>query len=546
MNHQQQDISRRELLRMSALAGVGFAASGLSGCTPGGDGSGGGSVGTPAWDEEADFIVVGSGSGSIGALVAAEVGGAKVILLEKEAYVGGTTATSGFQCWMPGHHLQTPERLEKDKPELVLQYIRRADVYNKAPEDEVILDWLTNGPTVYEFMNKQMDLPMTNYVNNADYYDFPGWNIGRSLQLTMETEAYEGVPAYFADVLIPAMDKAGVDIRLSTEAIRLISDVEGAVTGVVAKSDNKEVQIKATNGVLLAAGPFDRNPDMVKAFLRGDLIGTNVALGCTGDGHRMGFEVGADFMGMSGVWGVPCYDTEGEGDIWDWSDWRAQANSIIVNRWGRRFMDEAGPYDSSNSSFWNMNTYFNGPSLNLPAFFIFDSTFVSYYKWPGGFDEQPKWVRSYDSLDALAQGEGIDQDGLFEQIQQFNSLAITGKDEQFNRGEKMWSSPVGLAGQFYGDVERPDLENRWLGPIETPPFHVAGMGAGSTSTSGGLRTDKHGQVLRNGQPIPGLYCTGCNAAPTTGSAYCGGGNANGPAFYHAVAAANHALNLGIY
>jgi succinate dehydrogenase/fumarate reductase flavoprotein subunit len=56
------------------------------------------------WEEgcEFDLIVVGSGAAGFSAALNAVIGGAKVLLIERTEYVGGTSATSAATCWVPG------------------------------------------------------------------------------------------------------------------------------------------------------------------------------------------------------------------------------------------------------------------------------------------------------------------------------------------------------------------------------------------------------------------------------------------------------------
>ena len=58
-----------------------------------------------AFDESYDFVIVGSGAASVpAALVAKSLGGSAVIL-EKQAFFGGSTAYSGGVVWIPNSPL---------------------------------------------------------------------------------------------------------------------------------------------------------------------------------------------------------------------------------------------------------------------------------------------------------------------------------------------------------------------------------------------------------------------------------------------------------
>ena len=60
---------------------------------------------TPGWDQTVDVVVVGSGAGAMTAALRAAHAGAKVLMVEKSPYYGGTSATSGGGLWIPDNHL---------------------------------------------------------------------------------------------------------------------------------------------------------------------------------------------------------------------------------------------------------------------------------------------------------------------------------------------------------------------------------------------------------------------------------------------------------
>ena len=54
-----------------------------------------------SWDEVFEVVVVGSGGGALTAALLASDGGASVLVIEKDEFVGGTTAVSGGDMWVP-------------------------------------------------------------------------------------------------------------------------------------------------------------------------------------------------------------------------------------------------------------------------------------------------------------------------------------------------------------------------------------------------------------------------------------------------------------
>ena len=80
------------------------------------------SSGVERWDVEADVVVLGTGASGLVAAIAAHDAGAKVVLLERAALVGGTTATSGGIAWVPNNPHQAQAGIE-DSREKALEYL---------------------------------------------------------------------------------------------------------------------------------------------------------------------------------------------------------------------------------------------------------------------------------------------------------------------------------------------------------------------------------------------------------------------------------------
>ena len=75
------------------------------------------------WNEECDVLVIGSGAAALSAAVTAAVEGADVLILEKEAVLGGTTGVSGGAIWVPNNRHLREAGLE-DCREDAISYIR--------------------------------------------------------------------------------------------------------------------------------------------------------------------------------------------------------------------------------------------------------------------------------------------------------------------------------------------------------------------------------------------------------------------------------------
>jgi 3-oxosteroid 1-dehydrogenase len=76
------------------------------------------------WDETTDVVVVGTGAAGLTAAIRAADAGARVIVLEKMAMVGGSTSVSAGVVWVPlNHHLA--EVGISDTREEALAYVRQ-------------------------------------------------------------------------------------------------------------------------------------------------------------------------------------------------------------------------------------------------------------------------------------------------------------------------------------------------------------------------------------------------------------------------------------
>lgn len=111
-------VSRRGFLRAS---GVGAVAAGTLGAVP--------FVASRAaaqgsWDQEVDVVVVGSGGAGFAAAITARQLGSDVLILEKGAYVGGTTLVSGGGMWIPNNTPMRELGIADDR-EQTLRYMAR-------------------------------------------------------------------------------------------------------------------------------------------------------------------------------------------------------------------------------------------------------------------------------------------------------------------------------------------------------------------------------------------------------------------------------------
>ncbi|WP_076999810.1 FAD-dependent oxidoreductase [Variovorax sp. KK3] len=130
--------------------------------------------------EEVDVIVVGSGAGGMAAAVAAKKLGLEVLVVEKEACYGGTTARSGGVLWIPNNPIST-FRPEPDTPEAARTYLRHeCGAHYDAARVEA---FLAQGPRMVDFFTRQTDVQLIPLPEYPDYHaESPGGRTaGRSI-----------------------------------------------------------------------------------------------------------------------------------------------------------------------------------------------------------------------------------------------------------------------------------------------------------------------------------------------------------------------------
>jgi len=205
---------------------------------------------------------------------------------------------------------------------------------------------------------------------------------------------------------------------------------------------------------------------------------------------------------------------------------RSLPHSIIVNKKGKRFVNEAANYNDMSKPFWIMDPN-TCAYANLPAWLIMDQQYFDKYAcmmiMPG--NPVPDYVYRADTVERLAANLGVDPAGLAATVERFNAYALNGSDLDFDRGKSAYDNA-------YGDpVNKP---NPNLGTIGKAPFYALQVFCGSIGTKGGPVTNENAQVMHvSGEPIPGLYASG-------GRAYWGGGGTIGPAMVFGYLAGRHA------
>lgn len=544
-------------------------------------------------DTTVDLLVIGSGAGGMTSALTAAARGMSTLVVEKASVYGGNTALSGGGIWIPNNPVLQQVGIVDERTSVV-EYLR--SITGGRATAERINAYVHYGPAVIRFLQQQSAHMQFLWARGySDYHsENPGGRSeGRSIEpcpielrrlgreaeylrrsdlaipgglwltqrefrdLTLFTRTWQGrrmlavagwrmlrtlvtrrpVAALGAALIARlrlALRDAGVPLWLNSPLGGLLTDSSGRVVGAQLDRDDGPHTIRATRGVVLAAGGFEYDPAMRERYLPagGRANRSAGAPSNTGDGIRAGQEVGADAELMDDAWWMPVFRRP-DGEPMCMVSERCIPRSVIVNRSGERFTNESAPYVNF------VHTELAG--AHDPIWFIMDGTAKNRYQFGGIMPGQPfpaDWyhagtVYKARTIPELCHAIGLPAETVLASINRFNDLARRGIDEDFGRGTSAYD-------RYYGDDS---LDNPVLDVIAEAPYYAVKVEPGDLGTKGGLRCDASSRVLRGDDSvIDGLYATGNCSAAVMGTDYAGPGATIGPAMVFGWIAAHAAQN----
>lgn len=449
-------------------------------------------AGTPSYD----VVVVGFGiAGGCAALEAARAG-ARVLLLERAAVHGGTSAMSGGHFYLGAGTAVQRATGHEDSVEDMYDYLVAV---SKEPEKDKIraycegsvehFDWLEALGFEFErsyYPEKAVIQPGTQglmFTGNEKVWPFkdaarPAPR-GHKVPVPGDTEGTKMV----MDLLRDRCEEAGVEVRYETGAIQLVTADDGsAVVGVAWRSFD-ETGFVLAGGVVVAAGGFVMNPDMVAEHT--PALGSKLfTLGSTYDdglGIRLGVSVGAELKHMDEPFiTAPVYPPS------------RLLTGVIVNAAGERFVAE--------DSYHSRTSQHVMEQPGSVAFLIVDSEHVEYPKFP-----LVPLIDGYETLAELETALDLPTGSVAATLASYNENAAAGVDPDFHKGAE------------------------WLAAQDVGPWAVFDLRLGNAMyagfTLGGIRVTVDGEAQRpDGSVIAGLYAAGACASNLAqdGKGYCSG------------------------
>jgi fumarate reductase flavoprotein subunit len=466
-----------------------------------------------------DVVVIGGGGGGLAAALEARALGRSVVLLEKNAKLGGSTAWSVGSVTASA----TPHQIAKgikDRPE---DHWRDMAAFNGALDNR--------------------DNPALRRVLADDMPDTFRWLLGHGIRFTgpmpepphQKPRMHNVLPNSRAFIrhLQTAARRAGVTIVTSARARALVTD-GGRVIAVDCETPRGRTMFAARGGVVLAAGDFTNDPDLKTQYMGAqEAKASGVNPTATGDGQKLAVALGARILNGDLALGPELRFVPPQRQNlllmlppWPWlaafMAWSLdhmppallrpfimsfvttalapspdlfEAGALLVNKKGERFCDERA-----------------APALDLPdqpggnAYILLDKRMAEMFTgWPHFISTAPGVAYAYladykrnrrdiytqaPTLNELSRMLDMPRGTLARSVEAYNKH--TGKRQPFGEGPYVALGPARAVFVHNEGGLAVDHEHRVLGANDAP---IAGLYAAGATGQGGLLLKGHGHHL---------------------------------------------------
>lgn len=554
--------------------------------------------GLPVLDTTVDLLVVGSGTGMAAALAAHEQG-LSVLIVEKSAYVGGSTARSGGALWLPAsqviagdgggdtaqraatyldavvdgtaprsrssafleHVDATVDLLRRTTPMRLFWAREYSDYHPERPGGTAAgrtcecrpLDTAVLGEHLSRLRPGVMEVKIPMPTTGADYrwlnlmsrvprkgIPLVAKRLGQGLGGLLLGRRYAAGGQALAAGLFAGVLRAGIPIWTETSLQRLVTGDGGQVTGAVVDQLGREVTVTARRGVVLAAGGFDHHMDMRWKF-QSESLRDHVSLGAesnTGDAIRLAQDLGAAIDLMDQSWWFPAVAALPNSDPKVMLAERSLPGSLIVDQTGARFVNEACDYMSFGQRLLERERAGN-PVESM--WIVFDQQYRNSYLFAAELFPRMAIPKQWYEAGIAHSADDVAELGRKIGVPAAPFAATVARfNEMADAGQDDdFERGRSAYDRYYGDLTNTPNPN--LRALDRGPFYAVKMVLSDLGTCGGLRADDHARVLReDGTAITGLYAIGNTAANAFGVRYPGAGATIAQGLVYGYIAAHHA------
>jgi len=457
-----------------------------------------------------DLIIVGGGGSGLAAAVSAAEHGSRVLVLEKQPELGGSSGIAVGSLTANRTRLQEKAGIQDTLEAHAEDAGRFAPGEIESRNNAELRRWfLSNSADTLHWL---MDLGLNFYGPNPE----PPNRVPRMHNVVPGAKAY-------ITVLYARLLHLGGIVLTSAPVVDLIQD-DGRILGVVSEVEGQSQTFKAQRGVILAAGDYANSPELIARF-KGDRFSGVEGINphSKGDGHILAERFGARLINMDVTYGPELRFIAPQGRTFQQLlpsggpaarlmgalvpllpqflmsamirrllvTWQHPENAlfddgaILLNSQGERFCNERISPEREIAI---------ASQPDKISYILMDGRLIEKYsKWPNFISTAPKIGYAYaedylklrpdiavkgDTLDGIAAKRGLPAEKLATSVEETKRQAKEGN----------------------------------LPGLQSAPWMLLGPAkAYFTTTEGGAAIDQQFQVLdQDDQPIPGLYAIGQN------------------------------------
>ena len=437
-----------------------------------------------------DIVVIGAGTAGVPAILTALEEGATVAVLQREATAQGNGNGSGCVIIEESNELGMKQ---------YFQNWRKTSGY-RIDADLLQLFMDHSGETamwMFERSTEEGFPPYSCSVTNNKYEN------GKGICTTV-LKSFGPKPKNHSDImqiLAKRAESEGAKFYYETPCVQLVKDNTGRVVAAIGKNAQGYVKLNATKAVIIAAGDYQNNESMVKAFSPDVVRFGRKQSNRTGDGILLAALAGGRITPVNHA--KTMHDMDSQPML------MTRKPFMALDETGKRFMNEDIPMES-----WDLTLRERSLDIEDPGRFyrIFDNSYAEKYKLPPsagistlenyipGFKKNPtnvytSLIDTYrcDTLDELAEKLGLPADALKKSVEDWNKMCETGEDLEFG------------------------LSSELMKPIDTPPYWGTRQWIRCSAINSGIEINYNCQVVdEKNEPIPGLYSVGSGAGSICG------------------------------
>jgi succinate dehydrogenase/fumarate reductase flavoprotein subunit len=546
-----------------------------------------------------DALVVGAGAGGMAAALVCALEGLDVLLCEKTAQVGGTTATSAGTIWVIG----TRQAREMGSADSIDDARRYLDAIIGPSTDDRRDVYLTTGKDVVEYLDRRSEVKFSAYAKHPDYLvnrpgstlagralaplPFDGRLLGEDFKLLRPpigefmalggmmigrddieplTRPFGSLASFRTAVslvwrqaldrlrhprgtrllmgnalaarLLTSLRAQNVAIRLNTGLQELIVE-DGRVTGAVVGANGKAQRVTARRGVILATGGFGGSAVRLNEYVKPPLADAVAFAGAQGDGMRIARAAGA---AVEDDHEQPVFWTPVSRTAW-LKGGRGAYPHLALDRSkpGLIAVNAAGRRFVDEAVSYHdfvLGMHRSHETVpTIPAWLVCDAAFLNKY----GLGRVPP---RQESVGWAVRNGYLVENRSIEALAKAIGVDAAGLTEEIARNNRYATtgedSDFGKGSTEFdrnnGDPKHGP--NPCIGPIAKPPYYAMAVYPSTLGSSIGLKADADGRVLdAQGNAIPGLFACGNDMASIMRGTYPGPGITLGPALVFAWRAA---------